>query len=218
MENIAYGCYSSDYFPNEPLCDLFERNVDDGGLNNFINDYINIASQFNSGYDLAINYDLDLSIGELRLESRHTYQEKDTIALTPDNVINPNGRFGDPRLTATFRASLDRDDWTYSWNVRYVGSVSHYKRDGGDMVTIRGVPSRIVNTSNGIFYHSFSVATTYNDDLRLLFGVANAFDQDPPNISTVGTYASTGGGGNAAFYSQYDWRGRRFFANVTYEF
>jgi len=52
--------------------------------------------------------------------------------------------------------------------------------------------------------------------IRVLLGVANLTDEEPPQVSIRGSDISTVG--NAAFYSQYDWLGRRIFMNVTWDF
>jgi iron complex outermembrane receptor protein len=48
-------------------------------------------------------------------------------------------------------------------------------------------------------------------------GVANLFDEEPPRLTTLNLGEVTTIG-NSAFYSQYDWIGRRFFLNVTKKF
>ncbi len=52
--------------------------------------------------------------------------------------------------------------------------------------------------------------------LRVLVGVANLTDKEPPRVSSVGDGISSVG--NSVFFSQYDWLGRRVFANLTYSF
>ena len=43
-------------------------------------------------------------------------------------------------------------------------------------------------------------------------------DEEPPQVTAEGTGAVLTVVGNAALYSQHDWLGRRFFANLTYSF
>jgi outer membrane receptor protein involved in Fe transport len=61
-------------------------------------------------------------------------------------------------------------------------------------------------------YHTVSGSYTY-EDFDFIVGVANILDEEPPRISASGFDL-----GNAALYSQYDFIGRRVFANVRYSF
>ena len=216
---IVGRCYDSEFFPTDPLCDQFIRDPLDNKIDNVDDSFLNIASQVNRGYDLSINYATDLDIGQLRIQTKHTYQEEDSTELFPDTVRDTNGEFGDPRLTASMRATLSVDDWTYNWTVNYLGSVSNVERDGGDTVTYRGETVRVVNTDDETFYHALSVSHEFTDGLQAVFGMSNVFDTRPPQITTIGTYSATSGQtqGDSAFYSQYDWRGRRIFLNVSYQ-
>ena len=76
---------------------------------------------------------------------------------------------------------------------------------------VRGVDS--------VFYHSLSGSYYWEDQgVRVLFGVANLTDEEPPQMSRVFTGGRYSMVGNSAFYSQYDWLGRRAFMNVTWDF
>jgi iron complex outermembrane recepter protein len=48
--------------------------------------------------------------------------------------------------------------------------------------------------------------------------VSNLMDEAPPRVTTLATDAAVETVGNSAFYSQYDWYGRRYFVNLTMEF
>ena len=49
-------------------------------------------------------------------------------------------------------------------------------------------------------------------------GVANLTDEEPPRVTARSTANEVDVLGKAAFYSQYDWLGRRVFANLTMNF
>jgi len=69
-----------------------------------------------------------------------------------------------------------------------------------------------------ITYHSFSVSREFSDyGVNAIFGVANAFDEEPPQVTTL-SLGELDTEGRSAFYSQYDWLGRRFFLNLTKTF
>ncbi len=211
---ILNGCYSSEFFPDEPLCSLFDRDPTDQRVDAVRDYFLNIATQVNKGYDLSINYSTEFDFGKLRLETRHTYQTEDSTQLFPGFIRDTNGEFGDPKLTASLKAALTVDDWTYNWTINYLGSVSNAERDLGSTVTYRGETYNVVNYDDATYYHAFSVNKQF-DDLGLVFGIANLTDEEPPQVSR-GTSVSRIG--NSAFYSQYDWRGRRAFVNLSYTF
>ena len=64
------------------------------------------------------------------------------------------------------------------------------------------------------FLHSASVQFNIAEKYELTVGVQNLFDTKPPRISAVG-YTTIG---NAPLYSGYDYRGRTFFANASFQF
>ena len=41
--SIVSQCYNSDFFPKDPLCNLFERRDIDQGVDNIRHSYINVA-------------------------------------------------------------------------------------------------------------------------------------------------------------------------------
>jgi iron complex outermembrane receptor protein len=63
-------------------------------------------------------------------------------------------------------------------------------------------------------YHNASVAYNMSNGLTIRGGVRNVFDETPPRLSRSSAVSRQG---NSAFYSQYDWEGRTFFANVRWE-
>src|SRR3546814_4410014 len=54
--NIVFGCYDSEDFANEPLCNLFTRGqtADPLAVNEVYDQFDNIASQRNSGLDVEL--------------------------------------------------------------------------------------------------------------------------------------------------------------------
>jgi iron complex outermembrane recepter protein len=215
--NILAGCYSSEFFGNEPLCDLFERDPVDLRVNNVIDDFINIATQRNRGWDFSLNYRTELEIGRLNINTKHTYQTEDSTELFPGTNRDTNGEFGDPKHVGTLAVSLSDDDWSVDWFVRYVDSVSNVARDGGNTINYRGTEVRAVKSAPHFMYHTLSSTYTFgNSGVTGTFGISNVFDKRPPQVTTIGTSVSSAG--DSAFYTQYDWYGRSFFLNLSYDF
>lgn len=221
---VVRQCYESNDFANDPLCDLFERDPIDNRVDNIRDSFINVSSQKNRGVDVAIAYRQETEMGVVRLKTEHTFQIESTQQLFADSEIDDtNGEFGDPKHVATFEASVEKDDWTANWNVRYVGEVSNHRSFGNDVEEVfttryRGDDVRIVLESDAVFYHSFSLTKAFPEEgVTAVLGVANAFDQKPPRVTTL-NLGEIQNQGDSAFYSQYDWLGRRVFLNVSYDF
>jgi len=216
-QNIARGCYDSPFFPNDQLCDLFDRTSVNGGIDNVQDSYINVATQKSRGYDVALRYSVDIGGGTLELDSQHTFQEERNTALFGDDVRDQLGRFGFPKQVGRLWTTYDRGDWSYFWGLRIVGSVNSEMDFDGPTATYRGETVNRVLKADSVVYHDFSV--TYHMSqwgLRTIVGISNAFDDNPPQVTTLDEPLNTAG--RSAFYSQYDWLGRRYFLNLTMTF
>lgn len=215
---IVYGCYNSDFFPADPLCNLFDRSLAGGGIDNVQDSFINIASQENRGFDVAMRWSTSKPWGSLTVDMQQTRQLEDKKALFAETVIDFNGEMGDPERVGRLHVTLDRGPWQYFWGVNYVGSASNVDSFGGDTATYRGQTVRVVLDADSIMYHSISAARTFGErGMTARFGVANAFDEEPPRVTTL-ELGELDTQGNSAFYSQYDWLGRRVYLNFTKEF
>jgi iron complex outermembrane receptor protein len=216
---IVFDCYNSDFFPNDPLCDLFDRTGAGQGIDNVRDSFINVASQTNRGWDLSALYRTTLPWGNLSIETQHTYQVEDTRAVFAETSEDLNGQVGDPRWNGRLNLTFDRGLWSYFWGVQFIGSSSNYAdREDGDRATYFGEPIRVVLETDEVIYHAFSVAREFEDwGLNARLGVSNAFDEEPPRVTTL-DLGEVNTVGNSAFYSQYDWLGRRFFLDLTMTF
>ena len=217
--SIVFGCYNSVNFPNDPLCDLFERDPVDMKVDNVYDQYINIAEQTNRGWDLSARYTTEVPWGELVFDTQHTFQIEDSI-LVRDGSPNRdyNGRMGDPKWTGRASLELRNNDWRYYWGMNFIGDASDVDDYGTDEGFRFGTPVRFVLGADRIVYHNLSVSKAFPDSGVLArFGVNNALDTKPPRLTTL-NLGQVSTEGNSAFYSQYNWRGRSFFFNVTKDF
>jgi len=222
-EQILLGCYNSLFGPafddTEPLCDLFDRTGLGNAPDNIIDDFINIAVQNNRGLDYAVRYNTEVPWGALGFEVHATRQLEDTKGISSATVEELNGRVGDPELVGDWNITLDRGAWSFFYGGNYIGTSSDEEHFGSNIVTYRDVQYRAVLNTEAITYHSFSVQYTFdNYGLTALVGVANAFDEEPPQLTRQGTDAEFTMIGNAVLASQYDWLGRRFFLNLKLRF
>jgi outer membrane receptor protein involved in Fe transport len=213
---IVGACYSSEFFPNDPLCDLFERRVADQGLDNIRDSYINVAEQRNRGWDLSATWVHESDFGIVTLETQHTFQIEDTVALFEETSLDSNGEIGNPKWTGRASATLQKGPWTASWTANIIGDADNYDSFGGNTATLYGREVRVVLDVDRFIYHNASVSYQFENGMDVRFGVANVFDKVPPRLTTL-NLGEVSTQGNSAFYSQYDWEGRSYFLNVRYE-
>ncbi|WP_144392602.1 TonB-dependent receptor domain-containing protein [Pleionea sediminis] len=222
--SIVGRCYSSETFPNDPFCDLFERRDADDGIDNINQKFINVARQTNKGYDFRFDITTELPFGELFIETEHTIQDEATrLSLPGSPVSDLNGRIGDPKHTANLTVRFTRNDWSVTWFTNFIGKADNYDVPGEQSeFTFVGENSSnprdvsLVLDAGGTSYHTLSFThTNIADGLELTAGVRNMFDKTPPQISGGATTQRIG---TAAFYSQYDFIGRSYFANLSYKF
>ncbi|MGM0906051.1 MAG: TonB-dependent receptor plug domain-containing protein [Pseudomonadota bacterium] len=217
--SILNECYTSENFPNDPLCDLFTRNDGtdgDWGVDVVNGGYVNIASQGTRGVDLNLTYQDEFDFGRLRVNLEHTNQIEQRYQLfsdsEPDQYI---GEIGYPKHVGLLTTTFSRDDWSLTWTTRYVDKTNDYEYYGDtNETTYRGEPVTFVAETPTTFYHTLSGNMTFADAFDVTVGIANVFDKEPPMVSPSYVRAV----GNATLYSQYDNMGRRVFANLTYNF
>lgn len=219
---IVGGCYNSEFWPTDPLCDLFDRSGLNGGIDNVRDSFINVATQTNKGWDFAVKWVTDAWGGSFEADAQATHQTEAITALFEDTVRDENGQFGEPEWVARLWLTYERNDWSYFWGMDYIGSVSNHEHFGGgtfdDTSTYRGEEIRVVLAADSITYHTFSVTKWFDDlNLKAVLGVRNAFDEAPPRVTTLSLGELTTAGWSA-FYSQYDYYGRTFYGNLSWEF
>lgn len=228
--NIITGCYNSEFFPDEPLCDLITRAPpgDPAALNitEVLDTFVNINRQRNRGIDVTIRIDQDLgNLGSLTFGAQMTWQLEDKIGLFEGTVVDDNGEAGDPKWVGDFQLSWSKGPWEVSYGMDVTGGTS----DLQDLLdTQGGQPCRTSIFRPGgrfcqdvrlspTFYHSMSVTREIEDKFTVTLGMANIFDTPPPRASTVLSGISAIGQA-PAFGTQYDYFGRRIFLNVRGSF
>ena len=117
----------------------------------------------------------------------------------------------------------DWNDWSFFWGMDYIGEVSNYRSYGNgeylDTATYRGDTVRVVLDADAVTYHTFSVTKWFDSlGLKAVLGVRNAFDKAPPRVTTLGLGELSISGGYVPNYSQYDYYGRTFYGNVSWDF
>lgn len=239
---ILFGCYDSEDFANEPLCNLFTRGQNATAIyqiNEVFDKFVNISQQKNSGIDVAVNLRHDFgNLGLLSLTADMTWQLKDDFVLLPGSPIeSDNGEAGSPKWVGDFRATWAHDSGlSLFYGVNVIGATSNQREledaFGGpcinsfnrqdtastaDDLPIYGTYCPDV-TASAKFYHNFSVTQEIADGrFAITAGISNLFDTRPPRVSVLNGGQITMLGPVIAA-SQYGFAGRRGFVNVTAKF
>ncbi len=224
--NIVSECYDSEFFPTDPLCDLFDRipygNPLPGQITEVRDSYINIASQRSRGWDIEAVYNTMLP-GDINLNvhTQHTITTTDETEIFAGFPDVDNGLAGHPKWVGNLTFSFMKGPWSATWNMRGVGSTSNVEDNEGSTVTWwADTPNEatydIVIEIPRVVYHNISVGYAFDNGYEILAGMSNAFNKEPPQVSNTGWTGNTMG--RSAFYSQYDWRGRRGFINLKKSF
>jgi iron complex outermembrane receptor protein len=226
---ILFGCYDSEDFANEPLCNLFTRGQPGApnNVNQVFDQFVNIARQRNSGVDLALNIRHDLGKhGRLSLTADMTWQTKDKFQLLPTSVpTTTNGEAGSPKWVGDFRANWrSNGGFSLFYGMNVIGGTSDVQdfldRRGGDRCINSAIYGRYCPdlTTPTTFYHNASITQEIADGrFEITAGVSNIFDTRPPRVSVLnGGQISTLG--PVVVASQYPFTGRRGFVNVRAKF
>jgi len=227
--NILRGCYDSDDFANEPLCNLFSRGQTAAPFNvaNIQDKFVNIASQRNSGIDVAANIRQDLGkLGSVSLTADMTWQLKDNLILLPGSAgTSTNGEAGSPKWVGDFRLNWQSPGGGTSlfYGINVIGGTSNLQdllNDNGGNACINSlIYGRYCPdvTTPATFYHNASLTQEIGDRFDITIGMSNLFNTRPPRVSVLnGQQITTLGPVVAA--SQYPFVGRRAFINVSAKF
>jgi iron complex outermembrane receptor protein len=227
---IITGCYNSQHFSTEPLCGLVTRvpagQVGAFNISQVISTFININRQRNRGVDLTGQINQNMGhLGRLSLLAQMTWQIEDTQELFNGSEVELNGTVGDPRWVGNFSLTWLKAPWTVTYGLDVVGSADN------ENALIVSLGNRTCRTSifrTGTFcpvvsvpavaYHAVSVTRDFGKRFRFTVGVANLFDKAPPRVSTVFNGGINTIGQVPVFGSQYDYLGRRVFANIRANF
>ncbi|WP_066591128.1 TonB-dependent receptor domain-containing protein [Sphingomonas pruni] len=226
--NIVYGCYSSNFYPTDPLCSLFTRQTTApvNAISVVHDSFINVNRQANEGVDVTANLSQDMgNWGKLDFTAEMTWQIKDTRALYSGTEQDLNTRIGDPRWTGAFNLQWSKGTFSVYYGLNVIGSASdlnEYIRDGGSECYAAGAsvifPAGYCEKLrvSPVFYHSISL-TKKLPGVEITMGVTNLFNTKPPRVSVYNNGETTIQG-QSVFSSQYDLIGRRGFVTVKTHF
>ena len=236
---IVNGCYSSENFATEPLCDLVDRGFEltppDPTVPNRIAEvratFINVNEQVNQGIDYTLQVRKPTKFGDLSIFAQASNQLEDEILLlAADSTEFLNGGIGEPKWTGFANVTLEPSSaLTLRWSMDWIGEMeglrdiySETEDYSGEAELVDGYYTISQENVDQVFwktkleqtiYHGVSAQYVWEHGVTLRAGVNNLFDEHPPATSY-----SASAGNTSLLASQHDLLGRRFFFNLTKEF
>jgi iron complex outermembrane receptor protein len=241
--NILFACYTSESFPDDPLCDLFERAPegapDEFNIRTVLDPFVNIDTQHNKSLDFTTRFRQDLgNLGTLSILGQMTYQLKDKFTLFQGIEADFNGEEGDPKWVGDLNVTWQKAPFTITYGLQVISKTSDQDDFEDDNAPLPFPGTRTPNnclstgTAHGVLggnycpvidlprvaYHSISAEIEAAKGFTFLFGVSNLFDKKPPLVSTFGTSHLSGFAQVPLLGSYYDYYGRRFFVSAKAKF
>jgi len=190
-----------------PFCELAERDSSSHVLNFLKNQRVNVAALSAKGYDIEMNYLVDLSnSGSLFFNLVASYyDERDQLlnANKPEEVLTLVGVVNSPKTRGNFNITYNINDWTAHLGLNYVGSSLIALTDPNAVDPV--YPDNHVDS---VVYANFRGNYSLNNNTNIYLGVNNMMDQAPqknrPSLQN----------GSAI----YDAIGRTYYLGVNYTF
>ncbi|WP_269516119.1 TonB-dependent receptor domain-containing protein [Brevundimonas subvibrioides] len=214
---ILSQCYNSstaDFAARVGYCALVSRDSATRALT-VTNGYVNIATNYVEGLDYNVRYTKDDVFGGRIVSNLAVTQfiDRYTQLFSTDTIYSVIGTTGDPEYTAQFDISYSWDKFRVRYGVEWVAATTdeddYFARNGASLENDFGIDTSLED----YFNHNASVQWA-NDDVSVVIGVQNLFNEDPPS----GSGYWFAGIGNSPLYSGYDFKGRTAFVNVSKAF
>ena len=195
-ESVLNDCYEGPVGLTAPECSQFNgRDPVNGQPVDFVNALVNDDLVETNGFDLSINYAFDAGNTSWNLALNGTYVDENTFFPFAGGA---NDRGSIPDETANTRVDMYWNDWTFSWLMRYIGEMDDPRFDGSNTFNY--------DTVDAYYKHDLRVAYDW-DRYRLVFGINNVTDEDPPYVFASGVNTD-------AFL--YDVFGSLWYARLTF--
>ena len=176
-DSIVDSCYEGPVGKTEESCGRFTSGTGAGGIyvRGMVNPLLNASSVTTKGFDFGSRYEVSGPWDtEIVADLQGTYVKMNTFA---PNTGNASDRGSMPRIRATANLSVNRDNWDYTWRMRYAHRMDDPRHDGKNVFGYDHVPSHTE--------HDLRVGWIFRD-YRFLAGVNDLFDNDPPYVFSSG--------------------------------
>ncbi|MDD9827454.1 MAG: TonB-dependent receptor [Deltaproteobacteria bacterium] len=229
---ILNRCYASVGL-TAPECSLIgPRDAMSGEITRINSNFINIAEERSSGFDITLRTEREFSFGELSVDMQGSRIISTAENLTGDNLQEYKGHHAYPRWRGEADISFERKAWRVNWSINYIGHTSEdpvWCRNGctqGRNAPNPGAPNpnpgaTNLHTASAAFFHNAWV--TYRDPQERFLvsaGVRNLFNETPPVLgwAPFGPAEFATVSYNIPIGSGYDAHGRRAYVNLLYSF
>jgi iron complex outermembrane receptor protein len=140
--NIVNACYSSESFPDDPLCALFDRNpagsTPEFSITNVRDPFLNIDRQRNKSFDFTSRFKQNLgNLGTLSMIGQATYTKKDKFTLFQGVSQSFNGKAGDPKWVGDLNVSWNQNPVTFTYGLQVIGGTN----DKQNLIDANGPPT-----------------------------------------------------------------------------
>ncbi|WP_313457537.1 TonB-dependent receptor [Stenotrophomonas sp.] len=218
-QTVLNQCYSN---PASAFCALIHRNGN-GTINYVAEPTVNLGTLATRGVDFSVNYRLhETPWGRFSASLNGTYLERyDVLPDTtdPSTVTIRNGgmytyAYGNfPRWRGLGTLSWNKDDWSASWRVRYIGKTRIGSSDLDQGLSADTDEAGVVRRIGSFVYHNLQVGYTVAPwHTAFELGVDNVTNKQAPLY-----YANNGGNGNTDV-ATYDVLGRFYWARMSIKF
>ncbi|MEW6992593.1 TonB-dependent receptor plug domain-containing protein [Colwelliaceae bacterium 6441] len=204
---ILNNCYDFSNMDTNAFCTLSTRDGANADLpfeiSSLRNQKVNVAELSAKGYDVEVNYQVDVGAGSLLFNLVGSYYDKrDQVvnANKPDEVVEGVDILNNPKARGYFSTTYRQDNWNANLTFNYLGSSKIAVTDSADPI----YPSNHVDS---VIYVNLRGAYTISDNIEAYAGVSNLMDKGPQLLPGL-TQGS----------NIYDAIGRSFYLGATYEF
>lgn len=202
-------CYDSVGL-SDPVCSQITR-LPNGNLTGLVRTPINRVDPLEtSGIDWALNWGFDLGGGRLTLDHTGTYILDYNAFPGVGEYESNDGGGAIPEYRLNFSADYDIGRWGFGATVQYTPYIEDPR---GVYDGTNGPVANPVNYDGIEDYMDLDVRVNFDatDTTRLLFGVNNVTNEEPPYAFSTGTNTVPGLYGSAVV-------GRYFFARISQRF
>ena len=177
-DSIVDDCYEGAVGLTDPACARFNTVITGAGLSvaNLVNPPFNLATISTRGGDLGARYEFDGPFDTfVTADLTATYIKANSFYPGPGNA---DDRGSMPRIRAIGSVRVDKDDWDFTWRMRFIDDMDDPRYDGDNAFGYDTVPS----------HTEHDIRVGWNPGAyRVLLGVNDLFDNDPPYVFSSGT-------------------------------
>jgi len=192
-----------------------------GEITSVSTNFINIAAERSTGFDITLRTEREFSFGELTVNMQGSRVISTAYDLTGDALQEQKGHHSTPRWRGEALIRFQRKAWAVNWNIDYIGRTREnpvWCRNG---CSNSNPGATNLNIASAAFFHDAFL--TYRDPLNRFLvsaGVRNMFNRTPPVLGWRGYDAAEFStiAYNIPLGAGYDISGRRAYVTVAYNF